>query len=432
MADDTTQQLTLSPKQAWAWHHFLENPAITRILFDGGARSTKTILILCWLIKEANDVPGARILIARKYLEHAKTTIFDLSLRQIIGQARGFRFYEGDKEVHCDNGSMLRVAGFDDADRVDKIMGDEYLHVFVNEATQITWDTLEKVKSRLSQQAKGARFRKLILDCNPKGPRHWLYQAGVRKIVPGRSDRNEPLPDAEQWGRLHWTPYDNPFLPPDTLKTLESLTGVQRRRLLRGEWCENEGAVYDEFDEDLHIIRGPMPPGLPAWRKLRAIDFGFTNPFCRLCGALDGDGRLYIYRERYMTQVIVQEHAKAIKAADAVDRFIVTVADHDAEDRATLHAGGIMTLAARKDIRPGIAAVKARLRKAGDGRPRLFVHESCMNTITEFAEYSWPAGVDGKSNKEVPVDDNNHAMDALRYMVMHVDNPNRSGVASNW
>lgn len=422
------KRLVLSPKQG-RLYSLLEDPNKTRILCDGGARSTKTIGILAWLIKEASTIPGARILCARKYLDNARTTLFNLSFRSILGGAKGFQFHESTCEIRMSNGSLIRIGGFDDADRVDKILGDEYMHVFVNEATQITWDTLEKVKSRLSQSPEGSRFRKLILDCNPKGPRHWLYQAGVRGVIPNTS---QALPDRELWARMHWTPYDNPYLPPDTLATLEALTGVQRRRLLKGEWCENEGAVYDEFDEDIHVI-DQMPPAWDLWRKIRGIDFGYTNPFVRLCAAIDPDGRLYFYRERYVSQVIVQEHAKVIKAADVEQSgYIATAADHDAEDRATLHAAGIMTIAAKKDIRLGISAVKARLRLAGDGKPRIFILRGLINTITEFAEYSWPAGTDGKSNKEVPIDADNHAMDAIRYIVMYLDNPSRSGVASGW
>jgi len=125
----------------------------------------------------------------------------------------------------------------------------------------------------------------------------------------------------------------------------------------------------------------------------------------------------------------VEEHADAINAADNGEHFRLTAADHDAEDRATLHAHGIHTIAAKKAIRRGIDAVKARLKKQPDGRPRLYVlKDACPNTIGEFLDYVWPKDVDGKSQKEVPLDDNNHAMDALRYMVMAIDDGEVYGV----
>lgn len=421
--------LELSPKQSRAWWRYLENPNKTRILFDGGARSTKTTGIIAWMLKEACDVPGSRQLIARKYLDHAKTTIYNLTLRQMIGNTPGFRFVDGGPHILVEhNRSIIRIGGLDTQDRTDKILGDEYMHIFVNEATQIDYDTLQKLITRLSQNPDRARFRKLLMDCNPKNQRHWLYQLGIMHRVPNATADGDPLPDSALWAREHWTPYDNPFLPADVLRSLEALTGVQRRRMLKGEWCDNEGAVYDEFDQDVHVIES-MPPGCEAWTKLRGIDFGYKNPFCRLCGALDHDGRLYVYRERYVRERIVEEHADAINAADNGEHFRLTAADHDAEDRATLHAHGIHTIAAKKAIRRGIDAVKARLKKQPDGRPRLYVlKDACPNTIGEFLDYVWPKDVDGKSQKEVPLDDNNHAMDALRYMVMAIDDGEVYGV----
>jgi hypothetical protein len=60
------------------------------------------------------------------------------------------------------------------------------------------------------------------------------------------------------------------------------------------------------------------------------------------------------------------------------ERIEWTVADHDAEDRATLHGLGIWTIAATKEaVKPGIEAVQKRLRKAGDGKPRLYIMKGC-------------------------------------------------------
>jgi PBSX family phage terminase large subunit len=409
--------LLLTGKQSAAWRDILEAPGVRRILFDGGARSGKTALICAWLAVEAARYPGAPILIARKHRDHAKDSLYNDTLRKLLGRRREWRFRDGDLEIHHRNGSFLRVEGLDDAARTDKVLGTEYAHIFLNEATQLSWGSATTVLTRLAHGS--VPVRKLILDCNPKSQRHWLYKAGVLNVDP---DTSKPLPDADVWRRQHWTPYDNPHLPADTLVTLEALPGVQRRRMLKGEWCEAEGAVYEEFDEDVHVWKGPLPAGHQAWRKVRGIDFGYTNPFVCLWGLVDPDGRLWIGRERYVRQVIVQEHARAIKAIDA-GPFAWTVADHDAEDRATLHAAGILTSAARKDVAAGIQAVKQRLRLQADGRPRLIFCDTCPETIGEVFDYAWEPPKDGRNAKEMPTKDRDHAMDAVRYMVMRLDHP---------
>jgi len=90
---------------------------------------------------------------------------------------------------------------------------------------------------------------------------------------------------------------------------------------------------------------------IPAsWRGFRCIDFGYRNPF--VCGwwAVDEDGRLYLYREIYMSQRTVRVHADRIKRLSTGERIAATVADHDASDRATLSENGIQTVAARKNV----------------------------------------------------------------------------------
>ncbi|NLF93950.1 MAG: hypothetical protein GX564_08690, partial [Oligosphaeraceae bacterium] len=212
-----------------------------------------------------------------------------------------------------------------------------------------------------------------------------------------------------------------PYLPDDTLHTLEALPGIMRRRMLEGEWCNNEGTVYPMFDPDVHCF-DEMPPGFKGWPRYRAIDFGFTNPFCCLWGAVDGDGRLWVYRELYRSQCLVPEMAAIIREVEP--GYFYTVADQESpEGRQELAAAGIDTLEAEKAVTVGIQAVQLRLTKAGDGRPRLFIHSGCVNTISEFFEYRWAETKEGRNADEKPVKDNDHAMDALRYMVRAVDNP---------
>ncbi len=137
------------------------------------------------------------------------------------------------------------------------------------------------------------------------------------------------------------------------------------------------------------------------------------------------DGRLYIEPGIYKSKVIVEDHAKAIKARFK-PRWIA--ADHDAEDRATLKRRGITTKAAKKDVTTGIQAVQKRFMLAGDGKPRLFINRACREVINELYAYSWEESKEGRAEKEVPKKLDDHAMDALRYMVAEIDLKGRSMV----
>lgn len=417
--------LKLHERQMLGWK-MLSDPKRTRILFDGGSRSGKTALIIEYLVKRAFQFPRSRQLIARKCRAHAKTSIWSDTVKQYLARNIPRQFYklqETELSVVFWNGSQIVIGGLDDAERTEKILGNEYITVFLNEATQLSWETVQMAMTRLAQRCADEKGRfavpKLILDCNPRGPRHWLHYVGVRHVDP---TSEKPLADAEKWARLNWSAYDNKAnLPPEYLAALESLPELMRERMLNGVWRGNEGAVYPEFDEDTHVVE---PFEIPAdWRRLRAIDFGYTNPFVCLWGALDGDGRLYVHRERYKASERTAEHAKEILRLSGEEKYFVTVADHDAAERAELDSAGIRTEAARKDVATGIQAVKGRLATQADGRPRLLFFKTLKHTLSEIYEYRWEARREGVNAKEEPVKLNDHAMDALRYMVMAVDKP---------
>jgi len=121
------------------------------------------------------------------------------------------------------------------------------------------------------------------------------------------------------------------------------------------------------------------------------------------------------------------------------------ICDHDAEDRATLekHLGsGYKTLAAKKEVSPGIQAVKTRLQVADDGKPRLFLFRNALVkqdeelveaklplcTEDELDGYCW----NDKVLKEVPIKENDHGVDPMRYLCMEFDRPTKKALPPGW
>lgn len=319
------------------------------------------------------------------------------------------------------NGSKLAVGGLDDA---DKYLSAEYDFIYVNQAEEITLDSWEKLVGRATGRAGNAPYTQVFGDCNPGSPNHWIKNRITLQLLETRHEDNPSLYDGIDWTELG----------KKSLAILDGLTGLRYKRGRLGLWVSAEGQVY-EYDPVIHQIpRFEIPAD---WRRFRSIDFGFTNPFVCLWFAIDHDGRLYLYREIYMSKRTVKVHARQINELSKNERIEVTVTDHDAEDRATLHENGIATIAADKRIKVGIEKVEERLKKAGDGRPRLFILEDSLvemdmelkekytpiSTNEEFSAYVYPIAANGKPVKELPVDINNHAMDALRYAVMALDAP---------
>jgi len=415
--------IAFTEKQKKGWE-ILTDSRKTRILFDGGSRSGKTLLLMEYLIARAFQFPGSRQLVARKHRAHVKQSIWNNTLKKYLAEFVPDETYsksESELVVNFFNGSSIIAGGLDESERVEKILGNEYITVLLNEATQLSWNTVQMIITRLSQSVSDAHGRKgipkLCMDCNPRSPRHWLYICGVMNRDP---DSMKPLPDASKWARLSWSAYDNMRnLPEEYIKSLQSLPELMRARMLDGIWRSSEGSVYDEFNEDIHVVKPFEIPS--AWKRTRAIDFGYTNPFVCLWGAIDNDGRLYIYREYYKSHVRTSTHAEKIREMTGDEHVSCTVADHDASERADLEAGGVSSENALKDVREGIQAVKNRLVVQGDGKARLFFFSGLNNVLSEMHDYMWQPQREGGNAKEEPVKENDHAMDALRYMVMSID-----------
>jgi len=387
--------------------------------------------------------PGARALVVRKTAVSLTSTGL-VTFREHVAlealAAAEVKWYGGSQQEAASyqygNGSVIVVGGLDKATR---IMSSEYDVIYVQEATELTEDDWEALTTRLRHGM--ISFQQLLADCNPDAPHHWLKRRcdrGAVELVYCRHEDNPRLYDAASG---QWTPQGT-----DYMARLGALTGVRRERLRFGHWAAAEGLIYDGFDPAVHFSTRFNAKSHPPndWPRYLAIDFGYTNPFVCQWWTEDPDGRLYMYREIYMTRRIVEDHAKQILRLMKTQHGqepepSAIICDHDAEDRATLERHlGMSTTAAHKDVKPGIEAVQARLRPAGDGKPRLFICRDALVerdpalddakkpccTADEIVEYVWDPSsspsLQGQP-KEAPLKRNDHGCDCMRYLVAQRD-----------
>ena len=385
----------------------------TEVLVEGPAGTGKTRALLEKANLCALKYPGSRILLLRKTRESMSESVLVTFEQQVIpegwplldGRARQTR-----SSYRYPNGSTLVIAGMD---RNSRIMSTEFDLVFAFEARELSEDDWEALLSRLRHGV--LPYQQAVADTNPDAPTHWLN----RRAAAGRMTR------------LRSRHADNPAVTPAYLAQLDRLTGVRRRRLALGQWAGADHMVYDLWDPAMHLVEARDIPS--NWRRIRAIDLGYTNPFVCQWWAIDNDGRMILYRELYQTSRLVIDHAQQILALSAGESIEATVCDHDAEDRATLAHAGVPTIPASKSIAAGVQLVLSRLRPAGDGRPRLTVHQNaCISrdaalrersrptsTAEEFESYVWQ--VDPAGAREIPRKVDDHGMDAMRYAVAYVD-----------
>ncbi len=416
--------------------HLFENRH-PEILLSGPAGTGKSRACLEKLHILALANPGMRALIVRKTLASLGSTALVTWREHVATEALAagnVRYYGGSSEeppqYRYSNGSRIMVGGMDKATRV---MSSEYDIIYVQEAIELTEGDWEALTTRLRNGRLS--FQQLIADTNPDTPTHWLKarcDRGATVMLDSRHEDNPVLFDDH--GRV--TPAGEAYIG-----RLDALTGPRHARLRRGLWTSAEGQIYEEWDPAIHLVARRIIPS--TWTRWWAVDFGYTNPFVLQRWAEDPDGRLVMYAERYMSRGLVEDHARAVLAEVAPGgkwrepRPRAVICDHDAEDRATLERHlGMSTVAARKQVKAGIEAVMARLRPAGDGRPRLTVWRDARThlpdpelveakrptcTADEVPGYIWAPPKDGRSAKEEPVKVDDHGVDCVRYVVAQRD-----------
>jgi len=394
------------------------------ILLEGpaGTGKSRAALEKSHIIAEVYD--GCRILFMRQSRESMSESVLVTFEQKVVpelhpildGPQRRMR-----QIYSYPNGSTIVTGGLD---KPGRIMSTDFDLIVVFEATEITEDAWETLTTRLRNGV--LPYQQAIADCNPSASTHWLNQranSGAMKRLLSRHEDNPILHDGNTW-----TASGESYL-----NTLERLGGHRKERLMHGKWATASGVVYSEYDHAIHEVNKFEIP--ETWRRFRVVDFGFVNPFVCQWWAIDGDGRMYLYREIYRTSRIVRDHTKHMLELSKGESYEITIADHDAEDRATMESEGISTIAACKHIKPGIEAVQERLRIQDDGLPRMFMFRDSLVerdpilseskrpccSLEEFDGYVWPSSSPGKSAKDLPIKIDDHGMDALRYAVAYVD-----------
>lgn len=379
------------------------------ICYDGGARSGKTWYICFAIIQRALRNPGSRHLISRLRGNHLEVSVWRQTLLPLLKEiARGhYRIDKVYRTITFHNGSEIMGLALEDIDRIQKIMGTEFSTVFINEATQISWATYQTIKTRCVQNIDGL-LNKVIVDCNPANQYHWIYKYFIQSLNP---DSGDPIDSDRIKRRGPWLPTDNPHLSDTGLEIIDSLIGAQHDRLARGLWVTVEGLVYPDYEESI-IDPFEIPYG---WEVTCAVDFGYSNPFVFLWFAQDLSNEVYYLFDEYLqTEKTVSTHCAYLKTYKSkwMDNIKADwiVADHDAEDRATMRQEGFPTRPADKDIRTGVQSVQRLM--SGQKGWQLKIFRTCTNTIGEFSSYKWPELKRGDDRDEKPVKQNDHCFTA--------------------
>lgn len=419
------------------------------VVISGPAGTGKTRAILEWIHMRCST-ERIRVLIVRKTLESLKTSAVVTYTEQVLDDfdgklsARDGVSYFGGNNIkpaqftYHATGSVIILGGMD---RPSKVLSTEYDLIYCNECTELTLYEWEILGGRIDRPSMDdSRPRSLLLgDCNPNAPQHWVKVRAAKKLLrlwPTTHRHNPAMWDS----RLRqWTLAGRRYLD-----RLRRYTGVRRMRFLNGVWAAAEGQVYDNFDPGVHVVpRHEVEDRLQDAVYFGTADWGWTNPGVLQVWALDGDSRLYLVAEYYRTKRLLEGWwlPRALQLSDHYGFDDWFCDPSEPGNIATFQMAGLNAVGAPNMVVDGIKLVQDRLDVQPDGLPRLFILEDAdlevdedlldqgrpTSAEAEFAAYVWAENKQTGQLKDVPVDDNNHALDCVRYACLVVDNRHYAG-----
>jgi phage terminase large subunit len=374
-----------------AYYELYKNKSRYLVMVGGGG-SGKSVFavqkILFRILKQHNH----RILVLRKVARTLRYSVFSLFIDNLqrwgLYNPSIVKINKSDLSMnfHMHNSEII-FAGLDDVEKIKSIAG--ITSIWIEEATEISKEDFNQIDLRL--RGHTPTYKQIILTFNPISNLHWLKARFFDAVDPDCTS-------------LKTTWRDNRFLDKEYIKVLENLINIDQTYYQiynLGEWGLLTNIVFNNFVvEDFEYKEHDYDS------IYNGLDFGYNNPSAYIRAGFK-DNELYIFDEIYergltnaqMIELIKKVHpAKQIITADSARPDLIK----------ECIMSGLKVLESKKgkdSVKDGIDFIK---------RFKVHIHKRCVNTANEFQLYKWREDKNGNKLDD-PVDENNHALDALRY-----------------
>ncbi len=368
------------------------------VICDGAVRSGKTFCMslsfVFWMFYKFTDKSFA---ICGKTIRSARRNI----ITPMVSTLKNLGFQIDEKL--SDNLLIVRYKGREnriyifggkDEGSAALIQGMTLAGVLFDEVALMPRSFVEQALARCS--VDGSTF---WFNCNPEYPAHWFYRNWIKKA----SSKNALY--------IHFKMEDNPSLSAKTINRYKSLySGAFYQRFVLGKWVAVSGAIYP-FMKESSFVKAPKPP---FEKYAVSCDYGTVNPASfGLWGLKENiwyrineyyfDSRKEGYQktdeEHYnsLVQLIDNRNISVITADPSAASFIETIRRHNEYS----------VTPAVNDVLNGIRQTASALK---DGRIKIC--DNCTDSIREFSLYRWD-----EKGLDIPIKENDHAMDDIRYFV---------------
>ena len=394
---------SLKQKITVKWWSSPQFSSYDAIICDGAVRSGKTLSMslgfVAWAMTSFRDSSFA---LCGKTITSLKRNVVT-SLLDMLG-FYGFICIEKVSKNYIDisirgiSNRFYLFGGKDEAS-ASLIQGMTLSGVLFDEVALMPRSFVEQAIARCS--VNGSR---LWFNCNPDNPYHWFYREWILKA----KDKNALY--------LHFTMDDNPALSPEIRKRYKRLySGIFYDRFILGKWVASSGVIYPMFNPKIHVFSKPPEN---CSRYFISCDYGTVNPCSFGLGGFS-EGIWYRLEEYYYSSKregisrTDEEHYSALEklAKDIPIESVIVDPSASSFIECIRRHGKFNVIHARNDVISGIRKVSDALKQR-----KIMFSADCTDCLREFSLYRW----NEKSGGDIPVKENDHALDDVRYFVTHV------------
>lgn len=377
--------------------------------------------------------PGIKILIVRRTYPELINNHINILRTELLGIAR---YNDKDKVLKFTNGSTINFTYCDNDKDLDRLQGQEYDCIFLDEATQLSEYQMKTITACL----RGVNDfpKRIYYTCNPGGQGHGYIK---RIFIDKRYESGEK---PEDYTFIQSLVTDNKVLmesQPDYIKQLEALPPKLREAWLYGKWDIFEGQFFEDFVDRPEQYSSRQwtnvidPFEIPdGWKIYRSFDWGYNKPFS--CGwwAVDYDGVLYRILELYgcketpnegvkwtPPQVFAEIHRIETEHRWLKGKKIIGVADPAIWDAET--GESIADVASKHQVYfnpgdhkriPGWMQMHYRLAFDENGYPMMYIFSNCKAFIRTIPLLQY----DEHKPEDLDSDGEDHVADEARYLCM--------------
>ena len=394
----------------------------------GSRASKKSKTTAINFIHNIMKYPDSNLLVVRKVFRTLKDSCWT-DLKWAVHRLGADDYWEFTasplEATYIPTGQKIYFRGLDDPLKITSIAVEKGVlcWLWIEEAYEIMSEAdFDMLNESIRGECPAGLWKQVTITLNPWNERHWIKHRFFDVITgydsegaPVYKARKNPISDDGDTLAITTNYLCNEFLDAADHKVFEDMKINNPRRYKvagLGDWGIVEGLVFENWKEEIFDIKDPeFQKNHPQLRTRCGMDFGYTNdPTAVPIMFLDlQHNQLFIWDEIYKTGLTNKMIFDEIKKAGYLkERYTADCAEPKSIDE--LKTLGLNVKGAKKgrdSINNGIQWLQGL---------QIIIHPRCVNFLTEISNYTWDTDKFGKK-LNVPIDDFNHLMDAMRYGV---------------